>query len=172
MLQKTYKNIIQIWNNAVANQDIKIEDCPYINNVERRILKEYGEEEFRRVYFTKPRQTNYLYYASNIGRIMLTPNEYENTGVIPNDECFIFPLKIEAGYLYIDSKKFQEFNPQFSNYEYRTSCSIHTFVASAWLGKQEGDGLHVHHINNCGYDNRVVNLVCLPKAIHDKINKK
>ena len=44
MLQKTYKNIIQIWNNAVANQDIKIEDCPYINNVERRILKEYGEE--------------------------------------------------------------------------------------------------------------------------------
>ena len=47
------------------------------------------------------------YQASNIGRIMLTPNEYKNTGVIPNDECFIFPLKIEAGYLYINSKNFQ-----------------------------------------------------------------
>ena len=177
-VEKTYKNIIQMWNNAVANQDIKLDNCPYADNVEQRILKDYDEKEFRKVHFTKPKQSNYYYYASNIGRIMLVPQGYPDKGVVPNEECFVFPLKnfniedIEDGYLYLDEKKFQKNNPQFSEYTYRESLSIHTFVASAWLGKQEDDGLHVHHINNCGYDNRIINLVCLPAEIHDKINKK
>ena len=83
-VQKTYKNIIQMWNNAVANQDIKLDNCPYADNVEQRILKDYDEKEFRKVHFTKPKQSNYYYYASNIGRIMLVPQGYPDKGVVPN----------------------------------------------------------------------------------------
>lgn len=47
-----------------------------------------------------------------------------------------------------------------------TSTFVYTFVAKTFLGKTDGDGLHVHHINNNGYDCSVKNLILLTAEQH------
>ncbi|MBQ8460032.1 HNH endonuclease [bacterium] len=47
---------------------------------------------------------------------------------------------------------------------------IYNFVAFTFLGKIEGDGYHVHHITNDGYDNSVDNLVLLTATEHSIVH--
>lgn len=47
-----------------------------------------------------------------------------------------------------------------------TSTFVYTLVAKAFLGKTDGDGLHVHHIDNNGYDCSVKNLILLTAEQH------
>ena len=47
---------------------------------------------------------------------------------------------------------------------------IYDFVAYTFLGKKEGDGMHVHHITNDGYYNTEENLVLLTKDEHSYIH--
>lgn len=47
---------------------------------------------------------------------------------------------------------------------------IYNFVAYTFLGKKEGDGMHVHHITNDGYYNTEENLVLLTKDEHSYVH--
>ena len=47
---------------------------------------------------------------------------------------------------------------------------IYNFVAYTFLGKIEGDGMHVHHITNDGYYNTTDNLVLLTKDEHSYVH--
>lgn len=50
------------------------------------------------------------------------------------------------------------------------SREVYTFVAMTFMGKKEGDGLHVHHINNNGYDCSTENLILLTKKQHNAVH--
>lgn len=47
---------------------------------------------------------------------------------------------------------------------------VYTFVAKTFLGKEDGDGLHVHHIDNNGYDCSTKNLILLTAEQHRAIH--
>lgn len=47
---------------------------------------------------------------------------------------------------------------------------IYNFVAYTFLGKMEGDKMHVHHINNDGYYNTMDNLIILTKEEHEYVH--
>lgn len=47
---------------------------------------------------------------------------------------------------------------------------IYNFVAFTFLGKIDGDGYHVHHITNDGYDNSIDNLVLLTATEHSLVH--
>ena len=49
---------------------------------------------------------------------------------------------------------------------------IYNFVAYTFLGKIEGDVMHVHHITNDGYYNTTENLVLLTKDEHSSLLRK
>ena len=47
---------------------------------------------------------------------------------------------------------------------------VYNFVAYTFLGKIEGDGMHVHHITNDGYYNTVDNLILLTQEEHSYVH--
>lgn len=47
-----------------------------------------------------------------------------------------------------------------------TTSYVYNFVAKTYLGKEDGDGFHIHHINNNGYDCSVKNLILLTPEQH------
>lgn len=51
------------------------------------------------------------------------------------------------------------------------SVNVYTLVAKAFLGKREGDGYDVHHIDNNGYDNRPENLILLTRTQHNAVHR-
>ncbi|MBD5447225.1 MAG: hypothetical protein HDR32_05670 [Treponema sp.] len=50
------------------------------------------------------------------------------------------------------------------------SVNVYTLVAKTFLGKKEGDGYDVHHIDNNGYDNRPENLILLTRPQHNAVH--
>lgn len=52
------------------------------------------------------------------------------------------------------------------------SVPVYKLVAKAFLGKKEGDGYEVHHIDNNGYDNRPENLILLTRTQHNAVHCK
>lgn len=52
-----------------------------------------------------------------------------------------------------------------------TTTCVYTFVAKMFMGKKDGDGLHVHHIDNNGYDCRLKNLILLTPAQHNAVHR-
>lgn len=48
----------------------------------------------------------------------------------------------------------------------RVKEPLHTIIAKVFLGKKQGDGLVVHHIDNNSYNNSVTNLICIDGALH------
>lgn len=91
------------------------------------------------------------YSASNYGRIKLTATneiikQYDETG--------------RYGWLKLDLEKD---GVTHSNY-------VYTLIAYAFLGKRNGDGKHVHHIDNNGYDCRPENLILLTSGQHSYIH--
>lgn len=95
---------------------------------------------------------NPKYLVSNKGRI-----KYD--GKIQPQTHEINPKTNEAkwGYLVLEDKNLRQ--------DY-----IYNFVAFTFLGKIEGDGMHVHHITNDGYDNSVDNLVLLTAVEHSLVH--
>lgn len=67
----------------------------------------------------------------------------------------------EHGYLILDPEK--KFNVDHKTY-------VYTLVAYAFLGKVEGDGKHVHHIDNNGYNCRPENLILLSPNEHSYVH--
>ena len=69
------------------------------------------------------------------------------------------------GYLVVDAQN--EF-PELHKLNRRKYLRTYTLVAMAFLGKQkyEYDGIHVHHIDNNGYDCTPENLILLDKDSH------
>lgn len=52
-----------------------------------------------------------------------------------------------------------------------TTTCVYTFVAKMFMGKKDGDGLHVHHIDNNGYDCSLKNLILLTPAQHNAVHR-
>lgn len=85
------------------------------------------------------------YFVSTMGRV-----KYDNAIVLQDDAgC--------PGYLKLDVDK---------KLGVDHSVNVYTLVAKTFLGKKEGDGYDVHHIDNNGYDNRPENLILLTKTQH------
>lgn len=95
---------------------------------------------------------NPKYLVSNKGRI-----KYD--GKIQQQTHEINPGTGEPkwGYLVLEDKNLRQ--------DY-----IYNFVAFTFLSKIEGDGYHVHHITNDGYDNSVDNLVLLTAVEHSLVH--
>lgn len=93
------------------------------------------------------------YLVSNYGRVKFEGKIVKQINQIDEDG------KEKFGYLVLDKNEV----PNGSTY-------IYNFVAYTFLGKAEGDGYHVHHITNDGYDNSVENLVLLTKEEHSLVH--
>ncbi|MBQ9494390.1 MAG: HNH endonuclease [Treponema sp.] len=94
------------------------------------------------------------YEVSNKGRVRW------NRQLIKQDDEQKGKLN-HIGYLVLDRDK---------RYKVNHYCYVYTMIAMAFLGKKPGDGLHVHHINNNGYDCRPENLMLLTRAQHAKVH--
>lgn len=69
--------------------------------------------------------------------------------------------KERTGYLVLDRNK--EYDVEHHFYVYK-------MVAMAFLGKEENDKYHVHHIDNNGYDCRPENLILLTPEQHSYVH--
>lgn len=115
---------------------------------------------------------------------------------LKNDKQFLKDKYNIIGYKKLDTKNGYIINPDNSNSPYikivnreiklATNEDIYKFMAGAgWLEKEGDDkeykkmidekfneeSLEIHHINNNPNDNRVENLVYLPRSIHCKAHK-
>jgi len=148
---KNFPNIHEEWMNLVGkNQDNKIDS-----------------EIFKLAWMAKGCGGLY-YYASNSGRIILTPKNDNEVTIedLKNDYSWV---KIKNGYLTNEGLK--------EGYSVALYTDVYTFVAEAF--QQEffaeledlkkmfpAERLELHHINNNPNDNRLDNLIYLPKSIH------
>ena len=92
------------------------------------------------------------YSVSNLGRV-----KFEGKIQAQVDETDTKTGKPKIGYLVLEDKNLRQ--------DY-----VYSFVASTFLGKIEGDGYHVHHITNNGYDNSVENLILLNRDEHSYVH--
>ena len=91
------------------------------------------------------------YEISTLGRV-----KYDGTFITQTDPY-------NDGYLVlVQPKDFPEID---------TSTNVYTFVAKTFLGKRDGDGLHVHHLDNNGFDCSVSNLVLLTPEQHRAVHR-
>lgn len=99
-----------------------------------------------------PFPDNKDYEISSFGRI-----KYKGKFIKQNDKDENRP-----GYLVLA--------PENVNGRINRTREVYTFVAMTFLGKVEGDGLHVHHIDNNGYDCSTSNLILLTKRQHKAVH--
>lgn len=90
------------------------------------------------------------YSISTMGRV-----KYNDT-IVQQDDAK------KTGYLKLDVDK---------KLKVDHSVKVYTLVAKAFLGKKEGDGYDVHHIDNNGYDNRPENLILLTRTQHNAVHR-
>lgn len=90
------------------------------------------------------------YSISNMGRVKY------NDAIVQQDDAE------RTGYLKLDVEK---------KLGVDHSVNVYTLVAKAFLGKKEGDGYDVHHIDNNGYDNRPENLILLTRTQHNAVHR-
>lgn len=90
------------------------------------------------------------YSISNMGRVKY------NDAIVQQDDAE------KTCYLKLDADKKLNVNH---------SVNVYTLVAKAFLGKKEGDGYDVHHIDNNGYDNRPENLILLTRTQHNAVHR-
>ena len=87
---------------------------------------------------------------SNMGRV-----KYNDT-IVQQDDAE------KTGYLKLDVEK---------KLGVDHTVNVYALVAKAFLGKKEGDGYDVHHIDNNGYDNRPENLILLTRTQHNAVHR-
>ena len=90
------------------------------------------------------------YFISTMGRVKY------NDVIIPQDDTE------RTGYLKLDVDK---------KLKVDHSVNVYTLVAKVFLGKKEGDGYDIHHIDNNGYDNRPENLILLTRTQHNAVHR-
>lgn len=125
----------------------KIYNCES-ETIPANLLEEvYGlSESFKEIWRTVPDYNPPKYEASNLGRIRkIDGNIIEQVDA---------PEKINKGYLVLNEHK---------------SIYVYHLVAAAFLPNYK-EGMHVHHINNNGYDCRPENLILLEKGQHSIVH--
>lgn len=109
---------------------------------------------------------NKKYLISSKGRIKFEVSK-DNYKLIEQADKY----ENRPGYLVLKPQE------NFKNLRINKTTEVYTFVAMAFLGKEEGDGLQVHHIHNNGYDCSTEELILLTvrqhKAVHldQKLNQ-
>ena len=98
------------------------------------------------------------YSISNLGRVKYCGF------IVPQKNKINDDGKEMKEYLVLDKEKFKiMYKDVATDFNLDQSIFVYSLVAYAFLGKKEGDFLHVHHITNDGYDNSVNNLILLTK---------
>ena len=97
-------------------------------------------------------------------------NKYEvsNFGQVKYDGKLV-PQKGSKDGLVLDKEKFKLIYPE-STYNFDKNYPVHRLCAIGFLGKKEGDGFEVHHIDNNGYHNHIDNLVLLTRTEHSIVH--
>lgn len=145
----------------------EIEENPELKAEQER-LKKYFEKFYN--YETRKGETGNLseeifirltqegytkYFVSNCARVKI--EMADDLHVLKQDD-----EQGKFGYLILDPKK------EFAKVDHKTYA--YTLVAYAFLGKIEGDGKHVHHIDNNGYNCRPENLILLDAEQHSYVH--
>lgn len=72
----------------------------------------------------------------------------------------------------VSSKGYLKLDPDGENNRIDHQVNVYTLIAMGFLGKEEGDKLDVHHIDNNGYNCRPENLVLLKRNQHNAVHSK
>lgn len=160
---ETYKKIYYLWLD-----ELKIE----LNDYEPSFVDlscdsssfNYSKHNLKGEIWKKIDQVGYSRYEiSNLGRVKYLGNIVPRKNKFQNGkECI--------GYLVLDKQSFQKNYPSGTPCGFSQKIPVYTLVALAFLDKTEGDGYHVHHITNNGYDNEVNNLVLLTPEEHSYVH--
>lgn len=159
---ETYKKNYYLWLDELKHK-LKNYEPLYIDLRINSPSFNYSEHNLQGEIWKKINQAGYSRYEiSNLGRV-------KYLGRIVPQKNELIDGREHIGYLVLDKLAFQKKYPctpsGFSQKNY-----VYTLVALAFLGKIEGDGYHVHHITNNGYDNRVENLVLLNREEHSYVH--
>lgn len=147
---ETYKKNYYLWLDELKQKlenykplftDLRI-DSPSFNYLEHNLQGEIWKD------FPLDKK----YSVSNLGRV-----RFEGKIQSQTDEIDVKTGKLKIGYLVLEDKNLRR--------DY-----VYSFVAFTFLSKIEGDGYHVHHITNNGYDNRIENLVLLTQEEHSYVH--
>lgn len=145
--EKYYEELWSMTPHFYTNWPTKEE----INEKREQFQKIYNSDEFFENEKWDSLPGNSHYEISTLGRV-----KYDGTFIKQAD-----PYK--DGYLVlVQPENFPEIN---------TSTNVYTFVAKTFLGKKDGDGLHVHHLDNNGFDCSVSNLVLLTPEQHRAVHR-
>jgi hypothetical protein len=192
---KTRKELIEILKEKAnkieidyTNNNIYV-NKPW-NDKTQDLLTECDEQEFRLVHSVS-NSSNYYYYISNIGRVIVVNTNRANP-CIKNNELNKYKywfISIKNGYL-----STSDLDKNFPNIKIATYTDVYSFMIEAgWLEDSEdeendkslslqivnynkekeylNDRIEVHHIDNNPSNNNVKNLIWLPKSIHQKLHK-
>lgn len=152
--------------------------CPSYSEIKQHIEVEKRTHEFRKKYelmynsqadmleneiwvrLSQKRFENF--FVSNKARVRWITQDGSMI-ILHQDEDPSLPGSI--GYLVVDAENKY---PELHNLNQRKYLRTYTLVAMAFLGKQkyEYDGIHVHHIDNNGYNCTPENLILLDRDTH------
>jgi len=152
-MKKKYKQIINTFD--VKGKELE----PIINEFTFEELEKFpqirsnNKERFIENIYRKNRNREYKYRVSNLGNVEIredNKNNYESAKIINHKSK-------GNGWLILEK---------------HPSIYVYHLVAETWLKKLDGNGWHVHHINDNGNDNRPENLIYLKSEVHNKLPKK
>lgn len=160
------EKLIDILQNASNNRNMQKEWITIAGENQDNFIK---DEKFE--YAWKPRNADgYSYYASNYGRIKLAKNEND----LKNEKFII----IKNGYLVNTNVPctVSEYTDiyYFISYAFRDYKELklsETLIKNNYPQDNFNNRMELHHINNNPNDNRLINLIYLPKFIHAKAHK-
>lgn len=159
---ETYKKNYYLWLDELKQKLINYQPL----FMDRRNVSpsfNYSKHNLQGEIWNKINQSGYSKYEiSNLGRV-------KYLGKIVPQKNEIKDGKEHIGYLVLDKKAFQDKYPDTSS-NFTQEIYVYTLVAFAFLGKIEGDGYHVHHITNDGYDNSTENLILLTAEEHSFVH--
>lgn len=112
------------------------------------------DEQINEEWLPYPEYNKYI--ISSLGRIKYKINEEKSEFLKQDDNG-------KKGYLVISGNEDLE---KINKIKLNKTQYIYMFVAKTFLGKRDGDGFHVHHINNNGYDCSIENLILLTASQH------
>ena len=151
--------------------------CPSYSEIKQQIKNEKlthaKKKEFSNIYNSEALLENETWVRlSQKGFNNIFVSNYARVRYLKPDGTTVFLKQDEdpteanyIGYLVIDP--LNEF-PELHKLNRRKYLRTYTLVAMAFLGKQkyEYDGIHVHHIDNNGYDCKPENLILLDRDSH------
>lgn len=144
------------YRRLIKEKHSRIYNCPSENIPVADLQEVFGlNADAKEIWRPVPWYSNAeCYEASNFGRIrhfkqIMLQDEYEEF----------------SGYLFLKDYV----NETDKKYRFNSSTPIYRFVAAAFFPEYESP-LHIHHIDNNGYDCRPDNLILLSKTEHSKVH--